>query len=83
MVELFITLLGGVVGAIVYFIISFFTPNPFILVAIPIMAGGGFILSKPDPRTGMSILSMIQNFKQFKLRQKKYHYVFGSGRKYD
>ncbi len=81
--ELLITLIGVVIGAIIYFIISVFTNHPVALVAIPIVAGGGFMLSKPDKRTGMSVLAMIENFKQFKTRQKKFYYVFGSGRKYD
>jgi type IV secretory pathway VirB3-like protein len=83
MMELFFTLIGAIFGAIIYFAISIFTQNPLALISIPIMAGGGYLISKPDPRTGMSLLSMIENFKQFKLRQKKYYYVFGSGRKYD
>lgn len=79
--ELFITLIGGIFGTIVFFILSMFVGHPARLLVIPIITLFGYMFSKPDPRTGMSFLDLLQNFRQFKTRTKKYYYVFGSGRR--
>ncbi|MCT4584053.1 MAG: hypothetical protein N4A54_03925 [Peptostreptococcaceae bacterium] len=56
-----------------------FIPTPIRLFFIIIPGIGAFFLVKRDPLNGMSLLSMIKNTKEFKLKQKLYLYIYNSG----
>lgn len=81
MFELLISLVGAGIGAALFYLVKLLgVPLPlalFIGIIFPVTA---FFSSMNDPRTGMSLILMLKHFRQYKDRQKKYFYVFGSGR---
>lgn len=79
--ELLITAIGLAIGGIIFYIVSIFTDSIFALIIIALGVGGGYLISKPDPRTGQNLLELIHNFKSFKSKTHTYYYVFGEGRK--
>jgi len=78
--ELGIVLIAALIGFSLGSIIWFFSGSkvPFLL-CVP-TAAFGFFLSRPNPRTGRSALSLIKDSRAFNSKQKRYFYRFGSGR---
>ena len=78
--ELLVTFIGLVSGVVIYFIISIFTDHPAAFLVPIATTGFGFAISKPDPRTGLSLLQTLSSFKEFKTKPSTYYYQFGEGR---
>ena len=79
--ELIFLLLGTVTGLLISGIIFMVSHHLAAFLAIPIGAALGFLIGKPDPRTGKNLLTLIKDFKDFQTRPKRYHFRYGEGRK--
>lgn len=80
-IELFLTLAGFGVGILFFFIAGFFTASLARALLAVFTTGVGFICGKGDPRTGKTVLSFIEDFRSWKMRQRRYLYYFGTGGK--
>ena len=78
--ELGITVLGLGIGAIISFLIYLITNHVFSFLFAVIGCTFGFLLSKPEPHTGKSPLSLIKDIRQYNSKPKRYYYRFGEGR---
>jgi hypothetical protein len=81
--ELFIGLIGLGIGLILFFIVSIFTESMLriFLVFIPTIAA--IMLTISDPKTGVSLMQLLKDLKEFNMSVRKYYYRFGSGVKKD
>lgn len=81
MIELLMTVVGSAIGIAVFFILNFIRLPLVISVVVgvlfPVIA---FLLSMSNPKTGLSLLTMIKHFREYRERQNRYFYVFGTGR---
>lgn len=78
--ELFLFLLGLGIGAMISGILYFVFRSLFCFIFAVFGGAVGFFLGKPDPRTGRSALDLVNDYKDFNTRPKKYYYRFGRGR---
>lgn len=78
--ELLITTIGIVIGGILLLIFGFFTKSIFRFVLLVVGAAVGYQVSYRNPRTGLSLLKLLKNFKEFKAKAQTYYYSFGEGR---
>lgn len=78
--ELGLTLIGLAAGGLLFGLFYVITDSLFSIVCIGFGGGLGFVISKPDPRTGRSPLELLKSWRAFRKKQKKYFYVFGTGR---
>ena len=82
--ELLITAVGTLIGIVIFFLASLLKfPVPLTVIISVIFPAAAFLLSISNPRTNMSLLTMIKYFRIYKTRQKRYFYVFGGGRVYE
>lgn len=81
MQELFMTVAGAALGIGVFLSLNFIriplVISVVIAVLFPVIA---FLLSMSNPKTGLSLLTMVKHFREYRERQNKYFYVFGEGR---
>lgn len=54
-------------------------PTPIRLLLILIPGAGSFFLVKRDPSTNMSVMVTLRSAKEFKSKQRRYLYRYGSG----
>lgn len=78
--ELFITLIGFVIGVALFFIIGLITKSMLRILILIIPTIAAFMICRADPRTGLNLLQLINNFKNFKTKTQTYFYIFGEGR---
>lgn len=79
--ELFLCLVGAAVGAVLFLLLSLFLKNiiaRLIISIFPVVLA--FVVSKENPRTGLSLLNLLKDFRQFVGQQKLYLYYHGKGR---
>ncbi len=78
-IELFLTLAGLIIGLGLFFIAGIFTRTFARSLLVIFFTAIGFIISKGDPRTGKTVLSLVQDAKTWKTRQRRFLYYFGTG----
>ncbi|PAD71349.1 PrgI family protein [Paenibacillus campinasensis] len=78
--ELGIVLSCAVIGLIVAAGIFSVSKSALSFLLVLVFGGIGFVLSKPDPRTGRSPLSLYKDVRAYKSKPKRYYYRFGDGR---
>jgi len=78
--EMGITLIFGLIGLSIGLILMLFTQSKIPLLLVVPATAFGVLISRPNPRTGMSALTLIKDSRHYNSRQKKYFYRFGSGR---
>lgn len=79
--ELGVVLCGVIIGVIIFFILNVFTNSIWRAFSIIVPTVIAFAIVQRDEKTGMSILSLINDYKKFNLSQKRYLYIYGKGRK--
>lgn len=79
--ELGVVLCGVIIGVIIFFILNIFTNSIWraFSIVFPTVISLGIV--QKDEKTGLSILSLISDYKKFNLNQRKYLYIYGKGRK--
>lgn len=80
-IELLLTLAGFGVGIILFLAAGIFTGSLARVLFVVFTTGAGFVCGKGDPRTGKTVLSLVEDFRGWKMRQRRYLYYFGSGGK--
>lgn len=82
--ELFITLLGALIGVCLFFILLIFKFPVIIRLPLAIFPIGiAFFISKRDSRTNKSVIDLLKEFRDFSRKQRVYFYHFGTGRGVD
>lgn len=79
--ELFLCLLGVGIGILLFLILSIFFRNVFIkgiIAVFPVAAA--FTVTRENPRTGMSLLKLLKDFRDYVGQQKLFLYYHGKGR---
>jgi len=77
--ELGLTSAGLAAGLFFFIVAGLFTSSLARLLIVVFFTGAGFLVSKGDPRTGKTVLSLIQDAKTWKTGQRRYLYYFGTG----
>lgn len=77
--ELGLTLSGLAFGVLLFFIAGVFTSSLARALIVAFTTAVGFFISKGDPRTGKTLLSLINDAKAWKTSQRRYLYYFGTG----
>lgn len=54
-------------------------PAPFRSIIIIVFAAGAFFVTKRNPMTNMSLLTLIKDLKKFNSKQKRYLYIYDLG----
>lgn len=78
--ELFLLLAGIIIGGGISTIIYLITHSLFSFLLTALFGTVGFILGKPDPRTGMNGLTHFKAMRAFQSKQRLFFYRHGSGR---
>lgn len=78
--ELGFVLVGLIIGGILFLITFLITHSLFSIVFLGVCGTAGFLLGRPDPRTGMNALDFFKAWKAFQTKRKLYFYRFGDGR---
>lgn len=77
--ELGLTLAGAAAGILLFVIVGVFTDSLARVLIVAFTTAVGFFVSKGDPRTGKTLLSLINDAKAWKTSQRRYFYYFGTG----
>lgn len=77
--ELVLTLTGLGLGIVLFVFIGMFTDSLARALIVALTTTVGFFVSKGDPRTGKTVLSLINDAKAWKTGQRRYLYYFGTG----
>lgn len=79
-VAFFVTLGFTALGVLVFFLLGLITPSPFRFLVVILFAAIGIAVSYEDPRTGASILGVLDDLKDYNKKPTTYEYEFGKGR---
>ncbi|MBJ6360505.1 PrgI family protein [Paenibacillus sp. GCM10012307] len=79
--ELFMMLAGLIIGGTIATPLLFITNSIFSILPAVLFTTIGFILGKPDLRTGRNGLDHLMAMRQYRRKRKKYFYRFGHGRR--
>lgn len=78
--EFFVTIIGAAVGGIITTILFSITKSIFAILPIGIGGAIAFVISRPDPRTGISPMDYVKSSRNFQKKTKLYFYVKGGGK---
>lgn len=78
--EVAIVLIAAAMGLCLGLLLLAITGSPISLGLFVPTSAFGFLVSKPNPRTGRSALDIIKDLRKYNARPKKYQYRYGSGR---
>ncbi|MEN1990234.1 PrgI family protein [Paenibacillus hubeiensis] len=79
--ELLLVLIGAGIGFGIGYGLFLLTASVFSYVITAFFAALGFMIAKPHPVTGKNAVALIKDFQNFKSKQKRYYYRYGSGRR--
>lgn len=79
--ELAVIFIGLLLGAAFSFVLYLITSSIFSFIFAVFFTAFGIFIAKPHPVTGKNALSMIKDLQAYKMKQKRYYYRYGSGRK--
>ncbi|MDF2646856.1 MAG: hypothetical protein K0Q73_2661 [Paenibacillus sp.] len=73
---------GALIGVGVMFLLDFMGASRFVkILPIPGFAAIVFFFVREDPRLGKSMMTNFIDQKKFLSKPRRYHYIFGEGRK--
>jgi hypothetical protein len=78
--EAVIVIIGAFIGLSLGLILWFITNKVFLLGFFVPGGAMGFLISKPNPRTGRNALDIIKDSRSYNSRPKRYFYRYGDGR---
>lgn len=79
--ELTVILIAAAVGIGISYLLFLLTSVIFCFVIAVFFSAFGIFVAKPHPVTGKNALTMLKDLQAYKLKQKRYYYRYGSGRK--
>lgn len=77
--ELFISLIGLGIGLMLFFTVTIFVQSMLNVVLVIVPTVFAVMLTISDPKTGVSFMQLIKDFKEFNMSVRKYYYRYGSG----
>ncbi|MFB8378177.1 PrgI family mobile element protein [Paenibacillus taichungensis] len=79
--ELFVIVIAAGLGIGISFLLYLVTSSVFSFIFAVFIAAIGVFIAKPHPVTGKNAISMLKDVQAYKMKQKRYYYRYGSGRK--
>ncbi len=70
---------GLIIGFTLFLFLGLFTQSLARIIVVGLTTSIGVFIGKADPRSNKTVLDLIKDAKDWRLRQRRYLYVFGRG----
>ncbi len=77
--ELIMILGGLIVGSLIFMFLGLVTRSFARIIVVALTVSIGFFAGKPDPRSSKTVLNLIVDAKEWRLRQQRFLYFYGRG----